>query len=73
LPTALKDNILTDVLSGKVTVHTKFIASKNTSGKKKWIAHSQNFAKGVVVVNEGAKTVLTSSKATSLLPVGVKY
>jgi glutamate 5-kinase len=66
----IKDNILTDVLANKVT-HTKFIPSKNTSGKKKWIAHSQNFAKGVVQINEGAKTVLTSSKATSLLPVGV--
>jgi glutamate 5-kinase len=65
-----KENILTDVLANK-TVHTKFIASKNTSGKKKWIAHSQNFAKGVVQINEGAKTVLTSSKATSLLPVGI--
>lgn len=65
-----KDHILTDVLAGKVT-HTKFIASKNTSGKKKWIAHSQNFAKGEVQINEGAKAVLTSSKATSLLPVGI--
>jgi len=65
-----KDNILTDVLAGKAT-HTKFIPSKNTSGKKKWIAHSQNFAKGVVQVNEGAKAVLTSNKATSLLPIGV--
>lgn len=65
-----RDNILTDILAGKAT-HTKFIPSKNTSGKKKWIAHSQNFAKGVVQVNEGAKTVLTSAKATSLLPVGI--
>ena len=65
-----KDHILTDVLAGKA-IHTTFIPSKNTSGKKKWIAHSQNFAKGVVQVNEGAKTVLLSNKATSLLPIGV--
>jgi len=65
-----RENILTDILDDKV-VHTHFVPSKNTSGKKKWIAHSQNFAKGIVHINEGAKTVLTSSKATSLLPVGV--
>lgn len=65
-----RQNILTDVLDDKV-LHTHFVPSKNTSGKKKWIAHSQNFAKGIVHINEGAKTVLTSSKATSLLPVGV--
>lgn len=65
-----KENILTDVLDN-ATVHTRFIPSKNTSEKKKWIAHSQNFAKGVVQINEGAKEVLTSNKATSLLPIGV--
>lgn len=65
-----RENILTDVLDDKV-VHTRFVPSKNTSGKKKWIAHSENFAKGIVHINEGAKVMLTSSKATSLLPVGV--
>lgn len=65
-----RDGILTDVLAGKA-VHTHFVPNKNTSGKKKWIAHSENFAKGVVQINEGARTVLTSQKATSLLPVGI--
>ncbi|GAB3932909.1 glutamate 5-kinase [Mucilaginibacter myungsuensis] len=65
-----RDNVLLDLLAGKLT-HTQFIPSRNTSGKKKWIAHSQNFAKGVVKINEGAKAVLTSNKANSLLPVGV--
>lgn len=65
-----KPNILADVLNG-TTVHTRFLPSKTSSGKKKWIAHSEKFAKGVVQVNEGAKDVLTSSKATSLLPVGI--
>ncbi|MFD2146811.1 PUA domain-containing protein [Mucilaginibacter antarcticus] len=39
--------------------------------RKKWIAHSENAATGVVQVNSGAKAALTSSKATSLLPVGI--
>jgi len=65
-----RDGILTDVLDGKAT-HTHFVPNKNTSGKKKWIAHSENFAKGVVKINDGAREVLTSQKATSLLPVGV--
>jgi glutamate 5-kinase len=65
-----KENILTDVLADKVT-HTRFIANKTASGKKKWLAHSENYATGVVQVNDGAKTALTSSRATSLLPVGL--
>ena len=66
-----KDNILTDVLENNV-VHTRFAADKNTSGKKKWIAHSAHQATGVVQVNEGAKLALTSNKATSLLPIGIE-
>jgi glutamate 5-kinase len=65
-----KENILADVLDDKAA-HTYFKPNKSASGKKKWIAHSGNFATGVVQVNNGAKTALTSSKATSLLPVGV--
>lgn len=65
-----KDNILVDVLENKV-VHTHFIANKSKSGKKKWIAHSGNFATGKVKLNEGAKAALTSNRASSLLPVGV--
>ena len=65
-----KDNILTDVLANNV-IHTRFAADKSKSGKKKWIAHSAHSATGVVQVNEGAKTALTSNKATSLLPVGI--
>ena len=65
-----KDNILTDVLDGKV-LHSRFTPDKTKSGKKKWIAHSAHSATGVVLVNEGAKTALLSNKATSLLPVGI--
>jgi glutamate 5-kinase len=64
------DNILTDLLEKNV-VHTHFIAEKNKSGKKKWIAHAETAATGVVQLNQGAKEVLTSGKATSLLPIGI--
>ena len=64
------DNVLTDLLANKIT-HTHFIADKIKSGQKKWIAHAETAATGVVQLNNGAKQVLTSGKATSLLPVGI--
>lgn len=65
-----KDNIITDVLEGN-TLHTQFVPEKRASGKKKWLAHSENAVKGSVKVNNGAKEVLTAKKASSLLPVGI--
>lgn len=65
-----RENILLDVLNNQVA-HTRFVPDKTASGKKKWLAHSEKAATGVVQVNAGAKTALTSDKATSLLPVGV--
>eukprot|EP01133_Synstelium_polycarpum_P013465 gene13465-15868_t len=65
-----KPNIITDVLTGRV-VHTRFVPEKNTSGKKKWIAHSENSATGTVKLNKGAIEALISGKASSLLPVGI--
>src|SRR5476649_683354 len=59
-----RDNILLDILNGKVA-HTHFLPNKSASGKKKWIAHSGTYATGMVRVNEGAKTALTSAKASS--------
>jgi glutamate 5-kinase len=64
------DNILLDVLSGTAK-HTRFVPNKIASEKKKWIAHSEKSATGVVQVNAGAKAALISNKATSLLPVGI--
>lgn len=65
-----KDHVLTDLLDNNL-IHTRFIPDKHKSGKKKWIAHSANFATGIVRINAGAKEALTSNRATSLLPVGV--
>ncbi|WP_207426284.1 glutamate 5-kinase [Pedobacter sp. SYSU D00535] len=64
------ENVLPRLLNHEV-VNTRFLPRKNASSKKRWIAHSENYAKGVVRINAGAKEALTSAKASSLLPVGV--
>jgi glutamate 5-kinase len=68
-----KDNILPQLLknTGDV-VCTRFLPSlKASSGIKKWIAHSDSFAKGEIHINALAAKALTGEKATSLLPVGI--
>ncbi|HDR52847.1 MAG TPA: glutamate 5-kinase [Mariniphaga anaerophila] len=72
LANGLRENILTDILSQKEIAHTWFEpAPKSASGVKKWIAYSDGFTKGRVVVNKGAAAALKSEKAVSLLPVGI--
>ena len=67
-----KNNILIDLMTKREqTVCTRFIPSSGTSSIKKWIAHSEGFAKGEIHVNAGAKDALTGNKATSVLFVGV--
>ena len=68
-----KDNILVDLLAkGSQTVCTRFIPSdKPVSSVKKWIAHSEGFAKGEIHINRGAEEALRAPKATSILLVGV--
>ena len=68
-----KADILTDLLTpGSTTICTRFVpASKPVSSVKKWIAHSEGFAKGEIYINQGAEKALSSSQATSLLLVGV--
>lgn len=68
-----RDNILTDlVLDCKDVVCTRFEPSaKVASGVKKWIAHSEGFAKGTLVLNEGACSAILENRAASILPVGV--
>lgn len=65
-------DILLLLMSGKTNVCTRFIPSQHgVSSVKKWIAHSDGFAKGEIHINEGAKDVLFGNKAVSLLPVGI--
>lgn len=65
-----RNNILTDLIAQKVD-HTYFVPEKNTSGKKKWIAHSEHSATGSVQLNKGAADALVSGQARSLLPIGI--
>ncbi len=73
LANGMKENVLSDILAGEEpSGHTWFEpAPKLPSGVKKWIAYSDGFAKGKVIVNKGAADALKSEKAVSLLPVGV--
>lgn len=68
-----KDNILPLVLKeDSDVVCTRFLpASKPVSSVKKWIAHSEGFAKGEIHINEGAEKALIAPKASSVLLVGV--
>ena len=68
-----KDNILVDLIfNPEETVCTRFVPSGNgVSSIKKWIAHSDGFSKGKIVVNNKAADKLRGDKAVSLLPVGV--
>ena len=68
-----RDGILLDAVCGlRQQPFTLFHASpRPVSTMKKWIAHSEGFAKGEIHVNDGAYQALVSPTATSVLPVGV--
>ncbi|WP_321438555.1 glutamate 5-kinase [uncultured Bacteroides sp.] len=68
-----RDNILVDLLKKpKTTICTRFIPStQEVSSIKKWIAHSEGFAKGELHINEQATRIINSNKAVSILPVGI--
>lgn len=63
-------NVVLRVLDGE-RIGTRFPAQRLASSFKKYMAHAYEEAKGKVVINEGAKEVLHSEKAHSLLPVGI--
>lgn len=68
-----RDNILTDLIfRADETVCTLFVPATGTvSSVKKWIAHSEGFAKGKLHLSDEAVRILKGKKAVSLLPVGV--
>lgn len=69
------DNILPRLVLGKYErpVATRFAAADNpSSSMKRWIAHSDGFAKGRIRIDENAKDVVLSTHAASILPIGVK-
>ncbi len=68
----MRDAIITDIIRGKEVPFTHFTANrKKETGVKKWLSHSDTFAKGAVVINDGAREVLLGEKAKSLLMIGV--
>ena len=68
-----RSDILVDLLKDPEAIPcTRFLpAVKPVSSVKKWIAHSEGFAKGEIHINKGAEEALLAPKATSLLLVGV--
>jgi glutamate 5-kinase len=68
-----RENVIIELLDEQKDLkHTWFVPNKKpSSGVKKWIGYSDGFAKGEVIINEGAAKALDSDKAVSLLPVGI--
>lgn len=68
-----RPNVLLELLTeGSSTPCTRFLpSSKPVSSVKKWIAHSEGFAKGEIRINRGAEVALLAPEANSLLLVGV--
>lgn len=67
-----RDSIITDIIRKKEVPCTHFVASSEIrTGVKKWLSHSDTFARGIVYVNKGAKDALLNEKASSLLMIGI--
>lgn len=67
-----RESIITDILRKKDVPFTHFVASPEMRNSvKKWLSHSDTFARGIVYVNNGAKEALLEEKASSLLMIGV--
>lgn len=67
-----RDFIVTDILKGRDVPFTHFIAGGNKKNSvKKWLYHSDTFARGAVYINNGAKDALLDDKVASLLMIGV--
>lgn len=67
-----RKNILVDIVQGTEVPKTIFVPNgKKLTSNKKWLAHSVSFAKGYVVVNDGARQALFDVNANSLLLIGV--
>lgn len=65
-----KDNVIRSILAKETGTFFK-ADPRETSNVKKWLSHSADFSEASIMVNDGAKEALFSTKATSLLPIGV--
>lgn len=67
-----RDNILLDIIGNKEVPHTRFVtSSQQFSSVKKWIAHSEGFAKGELHINRCTSEILLSEQVASILPIGI--
>ncbi len=66
----MRDGVVLEVLEG-ADFCTRFEALKKQSPVKKWIAQSEGFEKGAIIINKYAVDVLLGPVAASLLPIGV--
>ncbi len=67
-----RESIITDIVRKKDVPFTHFVAHPETKNSvKKWLTHSETFARGIVYVNKGAKEALLDGKASSLLMIGI--
>ena len=67
-----RESIITDIIRKKDVPYTHFVArTEIRKGVKKWLSHSDTFARGIVYVNKGAKDALLDEKASSLLMIGI--
>jgi glutamate 5-kinase len=67
-----RESIIRDIVNHKDVPCTHFVAgSKKANNVKKWLFHSETFARGAVYINHGAREALLSNKATSLLMIGI--
>ncbi len=68
-----RNSIVTDIVRGKRVPFTHFVATDvEKDNVRKWLSHSEAFAKGAVYVNNGARDALKGEKASSLLLIGVE-
>ena len=67
-----RDSIITDIVRRKDVPYTHFVAGeRRENGVKKWLSHSNTFAKGSVTVNDGAREALLGERGVSLLMIGM--
>jgi glutamate 5-kinase len=67
-----RDSVIADIVRAKDVPCTHFVAGKNRKNSiKKWLSHSETFAKGAVIINKGAREALLGEKASSLLMIGI--
>ena len=67
-----RDSIVLDILRGRDVPFTRIRRRQGRpKSVKKWLYHSDTFARGAVVINQGDKEAPLSDRASSLLMVGI--